>query len=191
MTTLPVYIPDYTARIIADDFLNKVRHLPRWRAFAAGLGCGLQSLEDDLFAIVSGQYFPTANGFFLDRWGAIVGEQRGGLTDEEYRSFIRARIMTTVCGGTGDEYIRIYSLVTAPNLGVRLVGKYPAGFVLRVLRDSPMRDEVARRVVRMMDDAKADGLGMGLSEAVLTHFGFKGDPLAAGFGEGLLARRLR
>ncbi len=191
MSTLPAYIPSHELVILEQRLYSRLRDLPRWKAWAKGIGCGLQMLEDDLFNILTGSLFDTAGGIMLDRWGAIVNEPRGGLSDTEYRSFIRARILTSVCGGTGDEYITIYNLITAPNLGVRLVAKFPACFVITVLRDGPMRDEVARRVTRMMEDAKADGIGMGLQEAVLSHFGFEDDPLAAGFNRGLLARRLR
>lgn len=190
MTTFPQYIPDHGDRLIEDDLYNKLRHLPRWASWATGIGGGAQLLEDQIFDLITGTYFDTCNGFLLERWGSYVGEERMGLNDTELRNFIRARMLVDVCGGNGDEYIWIYDLITSPNSGVRAVAKYPACFTLTTLRSTPMRDIVARRVVRTMLDAKADGIGMGLIEAVAPAFGFDGNPLASGFGVGALSRRL-
>lgn len=190
MTTFPTYIPDHGDKIVEEDLYNKIRALPRWASWARGIGAGTQLMEDELFGLITGTYFDTADGYLLERWGAIVGEQRAGLNDDEYRAFIRGRMLTDVCGGTGDELIRIYELITAPNNGVIAQAKYPACFTLTVIRSTPMRDVVARRVVRMMNEAKADGIGMGLIEAIAPAFGFDGNPLASGFGVGVLSRRL-
>jgi len=59
---------------------------------------------EDLFQLFQGDAFDleTAEGFFLDTMGEISGESRAkqGMTDEEFREFLRQRIALHHWDGT-------------------------------------------------------------------------------------------
>jgi hypothetical protein len=67
----------------------------------------LQKLENKLFEIYQNADLREAKGHYLDRIGAIVGEDRNYLRDDEYRFSIRVRIIANNGGATPDEIIII------------------------------------------------------------------------------------
>lgn len=72
----------------------------------------VQELEDALWSLIAGRALSTAIGVQLDGLGAIVGEARIGLGDEDYRALIRARIAANRSDGQGDTLLRVARLVS-------------------------------------------------------------------------------
>lgn len=185
-----VYIPDHKDRAIDPLLLQQFRDKPRWNALLRGLAAGVQLEEDELFGLCNDMQLINARGDQLDNWGTIVGEQRGAMADDDYRRFITARILVNISGGTVDELIAIWELITAPSLSVRLFQAFPASYTLQVVRDEFLTDAVARRVTRMMADAKPLGIAGTLVEAVSGYFGFELDADALGYDVGVYSRIL-
>jgi hypothetical protein len=123
----------------------------------------------------------------LDKWGGLVGESRGGLEDDDYRRFIRARVLVNRSKGSTDELVKIMQLVTAPST-VRRYELPPAGFELFCWRNDPMPEHVYRRAGNMLRAAKPAGVAMELGEVVTGWFGWTGDPGAEGYDRGGYAR---
>ncbi len=185
-TTQLVRIPDYADR--AEKRLLIPWQQPRIRALVRSLAEGAQLHEDQSFDLIASTGIEEATGDALDQWGELVGEQRGPLSDNEFRPFVLARMLINRCSGTVDELLEIFDIVTEPNAGVFHANNFPAGFYMVTDRLEFMSDEQCRRVARMMEDCRPAGRHMTLIEALADGFGWQDDPTAAGFGIGPFSR---
>jgi len=163
-TTQLTYIGDHATRAVGAA-LAQDRYRPRLRALIEAFGEVAQVQEDQFFDLLVSRGLDSATGAALDQWGGIVGEQRGALGNDDYRQFIRARILANISEGTPDELLTIFALVTAPS-AVRYFLHPPAAFRLQAVRGAPMTDIVARRVGRLMRSIKPAGVAMSLTEAL-------------------------
>lgn len=77
----------------------------------------------------------TAVGAQLDGLGDIVGEERAGRTDADYRLAISARIRANNSGGRHEELLVIARLLLGDAPEVVLTELYPAGFELESTSD--------------------------------------------------------
>lgn len=164
---------------------------PVIESFIRSLCSGVQLAEDLAWFMLSDGMLDTAQGAALDQWGELVGEQRLGLADADYRRFIEARMLVNRANpGTPNELLAIWRLVTAPALSVAYRSPSPCVAWLTVTRGEPLADAVARRVVRTMQDAAPAGRLLRLIETVPGPFGFLTDPDALGYDAGRLSRLL-
>lgn len=185
-TTQLVYQPDHSG--VAEGRLLVLWRKPKIRAFCRALGKGAQILEDQDLDLIASTGIDQATGDALDQWGELVGEQRLGLSDTEYRSFVLARMLVNTGDGTIDNMIEILEAAAAPVVRVLHESVFPAGFCLQVERADFMSDEMMRRVARMMTDAWPAGRHMTLIEALDGGFGFDSDTSAEGYGVGPYSR---
>lgn len=179
------YIPNHKERAQA-DMLSQDRSKPRFLASVLGQAELAQWLEDIVFDLLLSNNVDDATGDLLDRWGRFVAEPRGGLEDEAYRGFVRARIAANLSGGTIGELLRILASVTAPSV-VANVELYPAAFALTVNRADPLDDGLRERVRLFMRDLKAGGVGLTMIETTNIAFTYDDGP---GFDAGELSRIL-
>ncbi len=185
-TTETLYISDWVDRAGARILVNWDK--PRIRALVAALATGQQAREDEQFDLLLSVAIQDSTGDLLDKWGEAVGEQRLGLSDNEFRPFVLARMLANTCDGSIDKLIQLFRAATQPNVDVFYLSVFPAGFELNVVRPLPMSEAVSRRVARMMEDARPGGKHMTLIEAVPGYFGFEQNPDALGLNQGLLAQ---
>ena len=160
-----VYTPDHRARALS-DLVSAYRGRPRIEALVEALAGGAEAAEDETFGLLLSHTLTAAQGALLDQWGALVGEARQGLDDEDYRRFIRARLLANRSQGTVPELVAVFSIITEPG-AVRYHDHFPAGFRLTVYRPSPMSAQLRGRVRRMMYAIKPAGVGMTLAEGSL------------------------
>lgn len=183
------YIPDHEElawrRLLTQDHTK-----PRLVALLKAFGTVVQDAEDTLFDVLMGRVLDDATGAVLDRWGAIVGEARDGLGDEDYRRFVKARTLVNIGDGTVDELIAIWQIITGPSRVVRYLPMYPAGYTLQVARTSFMSEVMRRRVRRMIEEARPAGVTSELIEALVGYYGFDTDDYADGFDVGPYSRIL-
>lgn len=110
MSTALPYISDHASRA-----LGKMAQQFSRTGSVAGLisveAARWQTLEDALYAFIAASDLPTAEGAELDVLGALVGQERGGLSDADFRLFIEARILSNRSSGTGEELLAIASLL--------------------------------------------------------------------------------
>jgi hypothetical protein len=185
-TTLLVYEPDHKGKAEA-ALLYQFRTKPRIVALVRALAAGVQLLEDTIFDVIIGTQLDMATGVNLDRWGDMVGEARDGLTDFQYRPFIRGRILANRSTGKTDDLIRVFQEITAPS-SVEQYNLYPAAFVLYAYRNEYSPEIVRNRIRKMMLEIKPAGIEMELTEVAGGYFGFQEDPVALGFDFGVFAR---
>lgn len=166
-TTQITLIEDHPDRAVANALAQDrcAEDSPRYVSLLAAMGEGVQLQEEQFFDLLVGRGLNLATGAALEQWGAIVGEARGGLTDDDYRRFIKARVLANTSDGTPDELLTIFALITSPSQ-VRYFIHPPAAFRLQTIRGELLSDDMVRRVVRMMRSVKPAGVAMVLTEAV-------------------------
>ena len=166
-TTQLTLIQDHPDRAVANALAQdrSSQDSPRYVSLLEAMGEGVQLQEEQFFDLLVGRGLNLATGVSLEQWGAIVGEQRGGLNDEDYRRFIKARILANISEGTPDELLTVFALVTSPSQ-VRYFIHPPAGFRLQTIRNELLSDALVRRIVRLMVSIKPAGVAMVLTEAL-------------------------
>jgi hypothetical protein len=173
-----------------DRLLFQHRSKDRIVSLAGALGDGVQTLEDEIDALITLRRLDVATGAALEQWAGVVGEQRGALaTDADLRRFVQARILINKCHGDSDSLLEIWSLVTDAT-AIGLSPAYPCTFILRGVVATMPDAAIRRRIARAMADAKPMGIGMTLILAETGFFGFAENPDALGFDAGKLARSL-
>jgi hypothetical protein len=188
VSDLPLaYIPDHEERAIG-LIPSHLGGALRIGSLVGGIGRSVQGFEDEAFGLYTGSTLDGSVGAALDQWGALVGEDREGADDADYRRFIRARILAGRSTGTRDDLLRVWALVTGG--AARIVDCPPALFFLWTVRATWMTDTLARRCARFVADLKPAGVAMVLLEAVSGYQGFSGDAESGVLGTALLARRL-
>ena len=173
--------------------LLEARLLVSWqktkiRALTRGMGATAQCLEDQIQDVGVSTALDTATGDALDQWGELVGEQRLGLDNHDYRAFIKARLLVNINDGTVDKLLELLEVAAAPVIRVFHASIFPACFTLVAERPTVFTDTQRRRVARLMFDASPGGRCMVLIETVPGAFGFDADPGAGGFDIGPFSR---
>lgn len=107
------------------SLLPEVYQQPRIQALLLVAGRRWQLLEDSLRTLEEGWRLDEAEGAQLDGLGELLLEERGALTDEEYRLRLRARIHLLRGSATPDEVLGLM-LLLQPQLTHRVVEYYPA-----------------------------------------------------------------
>lgn len=181
-----VHIVDHVDRA-RDDLLWQFKDSPRLVSLVEAMANAVQIFEDEAWNVYINRALQDAEGDQIDKFGAIVGEARGGLSDADYRKIIEARALAYTCVGLTDQFIDMFSFLTAPST-VRWEPLYPAGHTLYAFRDLPMEELYRNRVGRVMRSAKTGGVAMELIEARTRHFGFDLDPNAEPYNVGIWAR---
>lgn len=181
------YIPNYADQAVA--LLPSPYHgAERIEALTRAAAAAPQVIEDATFDAMVGDNPTDAAGVTLDRWGRIVGQPRRGLTDEEYRRFIEARIQANIAGSSIEELIELWEAVTAPG-EIRHFQLSPAAYALVVFRNTPMRPTLRARVRELMKAVQPAGIGMTLIEAPATDAAYQYDE-GPGLNVGAFARIL-
>lgn len=123
--------------------LEDFRGLPRFEELVRILAEEVQEIEDALWQIAQDDV-DSAIGVQLDGFGEIVGAEREGLSDANYRALIRATIRANRSEGTTPD---LYSIVTAATGSTatgqaRLEFYPPAGFILEILTPPAFDSEI-------------------------------------------------
>lgn len=147
MTTLPTAPPAFSAN---DDMVGDAirRLITQFRSGAGAKSDDLNDLEKlvrsyvlevqafndaatDALTLMS---LDGAVGVQLDGLGVIIGAERQGLDDDEYRTLLRAQINVNKSGGTIPQLIEIARQATNTTLtqqAIELTESFPADFVIK------------------------------------------------------------
>lgn len=87
-------------------FTSQYQHADRLKGLAGVYADRVQSLEDAAYALMTERWIDTAEGQQLDGLGDIVGEDRRGREDEEYRDALITRIFLNSASGEPESVIR-------------------------------------------------------------------------------------
>lgn len=153
--------PDVPASL-AGRIPSALRSGRRLGAILEAYGLEMQELEDALFTASVDNTVDAATGARLDRFAAIVGEQRLGLGDADLRRFIKARIGVNRSSGTRQEVSDIVRILTAPSTVV-LRDAYPAAVFGYAVVDNLYPPVIAARIGRTAAPSVAAGVAITLA----------------------------
>ena len=153
--------------LLADQRLN----MPRLEAFARALGAGAQVLETLLYSILVGTSLEGAEGVHLERWGKLVGEQRGGLTDARYREFIELRARVNTSPDDTSTFKQLLTDAVAP-LSVQGWPMYPAGAQFEISGGAFIGDVERSHVAGLLRDLKPAGVAAPVVQRIPNAFTF-------------------
>lgn len=111
-------ITDHTGIGLA-RLITQYKGKPRMTALLTSYLIEVQAIEDAAFQVIDAT-IDTATGHALTQWGKIVGQVNPGLSDENYRVLIRARIRVNRSDGRPRDLIEILELVAVS------IGETPA-----------------------------------------------------------------
>lgn len=134
---------------------------PLTSTLTRSLATGVQDIENTTFDLGLALQLDSASGEWLDRFGAIVGELRGGLADADYRRFIQARIQINRSQGEHERLLRIAQLMTGASF-IQVTPAYPAGYTMLIVTPSPLSATIKARVRERMEQATAAAVGVDL-----------------------------
>lgn len=87
-------------------FTSQYQHADRLKGLAGVYADRVQSLEDAAYSLLTERWIDTAEGQQLDGLGDIVGEDRRGREDAEYRDALITRIFLNSASGEPESVIR-------------------------------------------------------------------------------------
>lgn len=154
MTTQILTHTDQALARLCQQFVGQ----PNIAALLTALTGTVQDVETALWQLLTERSVDTAVGVHLDAIGAIVGQDRNGLIDEDYRRYVRARIATNKSRGTIGDVLRIANLVlNDPAAYLEIDNQGAAAYVLRV-NDVTITDDLADIMIDFLRDATAAGV---------------------------------
>lgn len=140
------------ARVIA-QYVEK----PRLDALICIFIDQVQLIEDALWQLQTMRTIEAAEGVQLDGIGDIVGQERQGLSDDDYRPLLRARVQANRSEGTGPDIIAVASAaMNDPGAGeIRFESLPPASFELRITNQLAFDESILNRLIQ---DSRAGGV---------------------------------
>lgn len=129
-------------------------------AFVQAAGAAIQVAEDDMFDLLSGLHVDDATGAILDRWGAVVGEPRLGLTDDVYRGFIKAKIRALFAASRRSEIVGVIDTVF--DAFVTTYSNHVGHFRVNTESSDTKTDAFKRRALRLLEVMRPSGLDASL-----------------------------
>lgn len=149
----PVEITDHLERGLA-NFTSKFRGAAgeiseNLKKLATILLNEVQTVEELMFSLIGARYIAEAGGAQLNQYGSIVGCPRDGLSDDDYRGFIQAQIITNLAEGEIPRILQIIALITRSD-SVRYYPTYPASYVIEFDRTTPMSEGLRDRVFQQL-----------------------------------------
>lgn len=142
-----------------------------------------QEIEDAGFQIIEDTVIATAVGMQLDGLGDIVGIERGGSSDAEFRTRIQAQILVNDSSGTISELLEILVVLGASTI---VLTEWPPAKIEIIVYSILIGGVIAANAA---DEARAAGVGLGFTWHISTN-PFTFDTAGKGFDQGELAEHL-
>lgn len=148
-------VTDHAAQA-REKLLQQFKGLDNWADLLNVYSAQIQDIEDMLFQQIDVRFLDDALGDLLDGLGRIVGVERGGLSDDEYRIRIRAQIKINLSSGTIEDISEIMTLVLPGATAFELAEEFPGQFLVDVTDVLPGTD--GEFVSGILQKAKAGGV---------------------------------
>lgn len=178
-----IYVFDH-AKQAAEQVLSQFFKSAKLQAVLEAFTDEVQQLENTWFDMFASRTLSTAVGAQLDQYGKLVGQDRLGFSDSDYRGLIEARIQANVSEGTPEQIIAV--LFAIVQVRIHYMNTPPAAYEIEYVLMSYSSDELRTFIVDIMQDMRPAGVKLShLAEGVPGYWGFEGDPdaLALGVGE--------
>ena len=116
----------------------------------------IQELNDAALSFLIDLFLDNADGVQLDGIGTIIGVERLGLNDEQYRARLQAQIRVNTSSGTIEDVITSMALAIGVTSGLELIEGAPAEFA--VSYPTILNNVTAIVIAEIMYQAKAGGV---------------------------------
>ncbi len=133
---------------------------PRFAELLCIFMAQIQDAEDAGFQLATERTVDTAVGVQLDGLGDIVGQTRQGLSDDDYRPLIRARIRANNSEGTAPNIIDVaVAALNNPGAGKVLYDiKPPAGYLLKIVDELLFDEHILNDLIQDATSAGVRGV---------------------------------
>jgi hypothetical protein len=105
-------ITDHAARALS-RLIDQYRDVPETENLLTPILNQIQAFEDAMWAMLLARIIDNAEGVHLETLGKIVGQRRTGNTDDEYRTYIKAKIIVNRSRGKRPDLVA-FSRLLAP-----------------------------------------------------------------------------
>jgi len=136
-----------------EDRLFQDVGMPRLESYVSVMAARWQIVEDLLWQLATERNLEDAIGVQLDGLGDILDESRGGLTDDQFRLFLKAKILALKSRGRVEELVQILEVLGYTEIVVR---EQPPAHIQVEVCDVTL----ARETDRVLRLAKAGGVGL-------------------------------
>lgn len=150
VTPISTHVADAKARL-----MHQFKDKANLEALLDAITAQVQTLEDDMMDLSDVLDIDLMTGVNLDNIGEIIGQDREGRSDANYRIAMRERIAANSSSGTPDEIITAFASITGA-ANVDYDEDPPAGFVIYGDGAQPTS------LLQAMDDAAPAGVYVGL-----------------------------
>lgn len=151
-----------TIKNVVEEGINRLLYQfqskPKIVSFLTAILNQVQESEDSKFDLLNGASIYTAMGERLDVCGSIVGEERLGKTDAEYRDAILQRIAINTSNGTPNKLLQILQILTGATV-IRLWEHYPANIIFYSNNPTGNMDQV-RETLQTASPAAVGNIGV-------------------------------
>jgi len=175
-----IYIPDHVARA-KSLLIEQLKPRPKINALVEAFVSPAQELENMLSDLLRFRSIDTAVGAQLDIIGEIVGQERGGRTDAEYRAAIRARIQINNSSGTPEDVSTGLSFLTNATQ-VRLLERFPGAITLYTNGSTVPQDLTEQMNAIRAVGVRITGISYDLGDTPFEFSGEGGIPYGEGDG---------
>jgi len=169
---------DTALALLAQQFQTK----ERIRSLLSALVSQVQGTEDTLWDLHIDRRLARATDAQLDGIGRMVGLRRGRLSEESYRTYLRAQIRLLRSHGTPEDLVAVVAIVAGSGSAVEIDEYRPTSVVVRVwgsLDDAALDD-----IVALVGKARPAGVrGYVESGAATGAFTFDSDDEGEGLGD--------
>lgn len=151
-------IPDHIEQGL-DRLLDQYKGKPRLETWLSVYLKQVQIFEDATYDVIIKRLIDSAAGAQLAVIGRIVGEpNKLSLSDDEYRVFIRARVIANRSLGRVIDVLDVLNMIST--VPVRFTEQYPASMNLEFAEEPTYNTEVTAEMLR---DTKAAGVWLGIT----------------------------
>jgi len=163
------------------------------QAFTESYAEATQELEDVVGDCILFRSLDSAVGVQLDQYGSLLTEPRDGLTDVEYRSVLRAKILSNSSNGQAELLVDLcYALgaaqvyISGALIGTKFEDSYPPTLLITIITEVDESANQKARIKRLLERSVSAGVKLYLSMGYGTFFSFDEDtrPGAAGYDVG-------
>jgi hypothetical protein len=124
------------------------RDKPVLTALLAAFVAEVQELEDSAETLRTLRLLDNSEGVQLDTYGAIVGLERLGLGDDDYRAMLKIWVYANRAHGGGDNVLYVVAAALGEDFDFQLIEHYPAAMLVELFSPLEIDEATVARLVK-------------------------------------------
>lgn len=153
---LPTQDTNHQSEALA-KLIEQFKRAPVLNGLLKSYAWSIQDLENAIWSVINSRFLANAQNAQLDLLGKLVGEGRGGRSDDDYRAIIKLRIRANRSQGGAEDLIQLCALAMDAAPGAGLV-TYTDGAPMHWQIDvTDITSSVANALIELLPVAKMAG----------------------------------